>query len=282
MMPFLLLRVLTAVYVVATMLDMGIALGGQPRESKKEKRHKRKLLAAGLVLNLIILPLAALGIARGLGASGEVTSAFLLLAAAPGGRFFPPIARIAGGDLGLSVEITLFINKLVSFTAPFTAHWFLREHRVGLPELRLIGQLVLLQFLPYLVGKRLRARWLLLPLRLLQRVVLVIAGVAVVAAGDLRGLGNLSSERGWLAVLLFAVVSLIVGGAAGGRDPGARRVLALSGNARNLAVAALLASLMSTNRQLLLATFAVWAVLGLFDLAVAAWLGRRQPAEATG
>jgi bile acid:Na+ symporter, BASS family len=122
-------RAAAAIYLIIMMVSMGLELGGRAPGSKAAKRRRRRLLLRGLAFNLLLLPLFAVLLTRGIHASGDVTVAFLLLAAAPGGRFAPHLARVAGAELGLSVEITLFLAKLVAFTAPLTARLMLQCRR---------------------------------------------------------------------------------------------------------------------------------------------------------
>jgi predicted Na+-dependent transporter len=68
-------------------------------------------------------------------------------------------------------------------------------------------------------------------------------------------------------VLLFAVTSLALGWLLGGPTSETRRSFAISAGARDLALALMMANLAFAERNVELATFAVWAVLLLFDLA---------------
>src|SRR5258708_2225933 len=86
-------RVLTASYLVTLMFSMGLELGGE-HEDKQAKRRQRRLLVRALLFNLIFLPAIALAITRGLHTAEGVEVALLLLAATPGGRFAPQLARL--------------------------------------------------------------------------------------------------------------------------------------------------------------------------------------------
>jgi predicted Na+-dependent transporter len=60
-----------------------------------------------------------------------------------------------------------------------------------------------------------------------------------------HALGGILSfgARGWLAVLIFGAVLLILRWLVGGRDPATRRTFALAGEARNLALALVIANM---------------------------------------
>ena len=63
------------------------------------------------------LPAVAFAITRALHASSDVAIALMLLAAVPGGRFAPHLVKLGGGDVPLSIEVTLFLAKSPAFTA---------------------------------------------------------------------------------------------------------------------------------------------------------------------
>lgn len=259
-------RALGAAYLITMMFSMGIELGGAPKEDKPEKRRKRRLLVRALAFNLLLLPLLAVTLTHLGHASGDLAIAFLLLAASPGGRFAPHLAKMSGADLGLSVEITLFLNKLVSLTAPITAAWMLHSHRVELSELYFIGALLVLQFVPYTLGRQVRKRrpaWaarLQRPFELIPWLLVVPLLALVAAAHPLRDVAALGADRVWWLVLAFAVLAPALGWLLGGPAAETRRAFAVSANARNLAVAIVIAGEAFGGRQVQLACFAMWAV----------------------
>jgi BASS family bile acid:Na+ symporter len=266
------LRALTAAYLVTMMFSMGLALGGGPKETKPEKRHKRWLLLRGLAFNLVLLPLCALALSHLTHASGNLAIAFLLLAASPGGRFAPQVAKICGADLGLSVELTLWLNKLVSITAPLTAAWMLHSHRVELSELRFIAALLVLQFVPYLVGRQLKKRRpsvaarLERPFELAPWLIMVPILALIVAQHPLRQILTLGADPVWWLVLGFAVAAPALGWIVGGPTDEMRRTFAISANARNVAVAMVIAVEAFGGRTVQLAVFSVWLVLLVLDV----------------
>jgi BASS family bile acid:Na+ symporter len=280
-------RVLAAAYLIAMMFSMGLTLGGEPTEDKHAKRRQRRLLVRALAFNLVLLPLLAVTLTHALAVSSDVVIAFLILAASPGGRFAPQLSRIAGAQLGLSVEITLFLAKLVSFTAPVTAGWMLHTHRVELREIVFIAQLVVLQLLPYVAGRQVRKRRPALAARLARPFAITMwaclfAVLALaLASHELRSLAHVAGDRGWLAVVAFAVVAPTLGWLVGGPTPETRRAFAVSANARDLALALVIASLAFAERNVQVATFAVWLFLLLVDFGWAKAVGvRRQRAAA--
>ncbi len=270
---------LAAGYLVTMMFSMGLELGGRPKGPKQEKRHERRLLLRGLAFNLLLLPLVAFTLSRLLHAGDEVETAFLILAAAPGGRYAPMLARLARAELSLSVEITLFLAKLTAFTAPPTLQLLLQTHHVDLPELRLIAQLAVLQMLPLFAGKMIRrhrpafAARLDRPVRALSLVCVALIVIFLVIHREIRSVLFIG-VRGWLAALSFAAAALGIGWLLGGRSEEARRSMALSGNSRDVALALMVASLVFSG-GVQLAVFGEWMVFLAFNLIFAALVGRR-------
>src|SRR5262249_26784379 len=150
-----------------------------------------------------------------------VAMAILALASAPGGRLLPNVARRAHGEVGLGVEIALWLTKLTAFTAPVTLALLGDVHRVHLHELRILAALLGLQLLPYLIGRGVRRRWPAFASRIshpldVVRGVLVVAVLAfVISHGRLMMLRALPAV-GWAAAIFWSVLSLSLGWLAGG------------------------------------------------------------------
>jgi BASS family bile acid:Na+ symporter len=273
-------RALSAAYLVTSMLSMGLEVGAAPKEDKAHRRAQRRLLVRALVINLVLLPIATVVIIRALHTTGDVSLALVLLAATPGGRLAPQLTRLAGGDLGLSVEITIFLAKLTAFTAPPLVKELLGVERIRLHDLSLMAELALLQFAPFVLGKLLRRRWigvarrLMRPVRMLELASVVAVVAFVVVTHQIRSVLVIGGS-GWLALVSVAGLSLALGWLLGGSSPGARRAIALSVNARNLALALVIARLAFSDRGVESVLFAVWLVLFVFGLAFALSTPRR-------
>src|SRR5262245_185957 len=260
--------VLAAIYLVAMMFSVGLGLSAERLAEEKEKRSKKiGLLTRGLLLNLVLLPGLAVLLTRSFGLSSDVSFALLVVAAAPGGRFAPHLTRIAGGNTGMATEETLLLAKLSVFTVPVTTKLMLGVHHLHLEEIPLVVQVLVLQILPLYAGKAL-ARWRSETAARVERplrTVTSVAAIAVLAAflieTRLQGLAMLG-DRGWLAVVILAAVSVALGGLLGGASTRVRRALIVGGLSRNLALALLVAGLAFPGRRVQLAVFGVWAILG--------------------
>ena len=266
---------LSATYLVSMMLSLGLELGGQPEESRERKRAKRRLLVRGLVVNLVVLPAVAYGIVRALHASSDVAVALILLAVVPGGRFAPHLVKLGGGDVPLAIELTLFLAKLTAFTAAPTARWLLGVHGIDVHELPLIAQLVLLQILPLYAGKWLARHRAALSARIhkiarAMALATMLTVFAVVLFREDRGLVQLLRGRDWLAAALVGIAWPALGWLLGGPGDGPRRALSLSANARELALALVLASLAFPGGEVHAAIFGLWSLYAIATLVLAA------------
>jgi BASS family bile acid:Na+ symporter len=268
-----LITILSWLYLVSMMFGLGLELGGGPKESKAEKRSQRYILLRGLVLNLVVLPFIAFAVTRALHTSSEVSIALLLLVAAPGGRYAPHIVKLGVGNVPLAVELTLFLAKLTAFTAPPTAQAMLTLHSLEVRELPFVLQLILLQLVPYYFGRWLRrtheptAARLLRPAQRTALVLALAAAVVVLVKGD-RGVLQLLADRGWIAVGIIVIVSPLLGWLAGGARSADRRALSISANARELALALVLANLAYPNSGVHTALFGIWSLMSLACVAV--------------
>jgi BASS family bile acid:Na+ symporter len=268
--------ILSAIYLVSMMFALGLELGDTPKESKAAKRAKRRMLVWGLFVNLVVFPAVAFGIARALHASSDVTIALMLLASVPGGRFAPHLVKLGGGDVPLAIELTLFLAKLTAFTAAPTARWLLGIHSIEVREVPLIAQLILLQIVPLYVGKWIRRKRRPLADRI-QRPAHRVAVAAMVAVfvtvllKEDRGLVEILSDRAWLAVAVTGLAWPLLGWLLAGRVDGDRRALSIVADAREIALALVLASLaFAPNRGVHTAIFGIWSLYTIAAVLLAA------------
>ncbi len=276
---------LSSAYLVSMMFALGLELGVGPKESKTEKRGKRRMLAWGLAFHLLALPALAFGVTRLLHLSDDVTIALLILMVAPGGRFAPHLVKLSGANVALAIEVTLFLAKLTGFTAAPLAKWMLTLHSLEVRELPLIAQLVLLQLLPYVIGKQLRKRdraradQLMRPAHRLAIFFAVASLVVVLVKGD-RGLGDLLGQRGWIAVAIVTLASPVLGWFAGGAKRVNRKAFAIMADSRELALALVIASIAYPGTGVHTALFAIWSVMAFASFFLATAL--RAPRETSG
>lgn len=256
--------ILAALALVAMMFQIG--LEPEPVADHAAKRHQRRLILRALVFNFVVVPGLAFATARAIGIVGPVVTALLLLAASPGGRYAPALVKATRGNVSLASEITMFVCKLNSILSPLLAAWMLGARHIGLHELKYIVELLVLQIIPYygarqLLKRRPRAAASLLhPAGWIATAATVSLLAYLVAQRELR-VAMLVGPLGWLATLAFGIVLLALGWLVGGRDRKERSAFAITAEARNLALALVIANLVVGQPSVLLATFGVWLIL---------------------
>ncbi len=257
--------VLTAIYLVSMMFSIGMGLRASQQPPARQHGHLGVLLWA-LLLNLLLIPGAAILLTRSLRLSGDVAFAVLVVAACPGGRFAPHLTRIAGGDVGLGTIQVLLLAKLAVFSAPLTTKWLLGLHQLRVAALPMVVQGLLLQMVPLYAGKAV-GRWrreladrIERPLRAGVVVITVAALTVFLMHSGMRSIALLR-DRGWLAAAGVAAASLALGWLLPGASPATRRALVAGAMSRNLALALLVAGLAIPGHQVQLAVFGVWWIL---------------------
>jgi len=80
-----------------------------------------KAFAVGLLNQVILLPLIALGLALVMGLSPEFSVGLIILALCPGGVTSNVLTRIAGGNTPLSISLTAVTSLLSIITVPILA-----------------------------------------------------------------------------------------------------------------------------------------------------------------
>lgn len=152
---FIVLPILTIL-----MFDLGLTLEG------KDFRLvilRYKAVLAGMIGQLLLLPLIAWGVAGALSLSPLFTIGLMLIACCPGGSSSNVFSMLAKGDVALSVSLTAVSSLITLFTVPLimqatTAH--LGEAMgMKLPVVNLLMQNVVTMLLPILLGIGVRHYW---------------------------------------------------------------------------------------------------------------------------
>ncbi len=153
-------------------------------------------------------------------------------------------------------------------------------------DLPLLVQVILLQLVPFYLGKWLRRRHPALAGQVLKpahvtAIAMALLTFAVVLLREDRGVARLLDGRGWLAVLAVGLASpvlALVRREAG--NEGARRAFAIGSNSRELALALVMASVVFPQTRVHTALFGVWSLMVLASLLLAAGLHERRTAIA--
>lgn len=122
--------------------------------------RKPKAMLAGLVGQLVILPLIALGVGTLCRLQPEFFIGLVLIACCPGGSSSNVFSKLAKGDVALSVSLTALSSIITLFTLPLimqvTTNHFGESVGITLPVGNLLKQNLFTMLLPIVAGICLR------------------------------------------------------------------------------------------------------------------------------
>lgn len=253
------------VFVVSSMLAVGLSLTvGQILVPLRNAR----LVILALVANFVLMPLAALLIARVFRLDQPLGVALLLLGGAAGAPFLPKLAGVARGNLAFAVGLMVLLMVLTVGYMPIVMPLLLEG--VSVDPIQIARSLVVLMLLPLVIGLAVRARYAVAAGRaapVLNRVSTLSLTIMVVLmlVTNLRNIIDLFGTRGVLASIVFLFVGFGLGWLLGGPGRDTRSVLALGTAQRNIA-AALVVGGQNFDEPRVLVMVVVVAIVGLLVL----------------
>ena len=135
------------------MLTLGLSL--TPGDFTRAIRRPKALIA-GIVAQIILLPLIAFGLLNVTGLKGELALGVMILSCCPGGITSNVMTRLSRGDVALSVSYTALASLLTAATMPvvlgITAPLLLPEKSLELSILPLSLKVFALSTAPVLAG----------------------------------------------------------------------------------------------------------------------------------
>ena len=153
-------RVLLPLGLAFIMFVLGLGL---QRADFARVLARPRAIVAGLVAQLVLLPVSAAMIAWAAGLGPVPALGLMLLAACPGGVTAGMVTHLARGDTALSVSLTALTSAAAFLTVPLVV-WLASAAFVGdaltvrLPVGQTVGTLLLVTLLPLCAGMGLRAR----------------------------------------------------------------------------------------------------------------------------
>jgi len=259
------------VFVVATMLSMGLALN----LSQIITPLKKPLLVADvLVTNFLLVPLLALLVLFLVPVDEGTKIGLIILSLAAGAPFTPKLAELAKGDTALATAVMLLQMVATVLILPFALPLMLGGD-VSVDSLAIANSLVVMMLIPLAIALWVKAKF---------------ESVAAVWQGRMVKLSNISllilivlmtilhgkdvlAVFGYdmVAVVLFMIASLFIGYVAGGKLYHNRVVSSLSAGQRNVSAALVVAAQNFDDPKVSIIIIAV-SIIGLFILIGAAKL----------
>jgi BASS family bile acid:Na+ symporter len=273
--PAIVIRCLTIAALAGLLLAVGLRL----RFGEVVRAVKRSRIAAVLLVNFVVVPCAALAIARLFQLGRDPTIGMLLLAAAPFAPVVPVFARMARADLALAAGWTALFPFVSALLTPIVCALSLKfvsgAEALEFDFLEVLGVLAATITLPLAAGVALNHRRPALARAILRPVEVVSEGIGAISLAFVT-MAELptAASTGWIALTAMAIlceVSLSCGYFAGGSTIAARRVIAFGTSNRNIALAVLVAIESFPGTPIVGAVVANGLLLILFGLLHVAW-----------
>jgi len=229
-------------FVLSSMLAMGLNLTvGQIITPLRDVR----LVTLSLLVNFVLMPLAATGLATLLRLDEPLGIGLLLLGSAAGAPFLPKLAQIARGNLAFAVGLMVLLMVITVGYLPLVLPLLLPG--VSVNPAKVARSLFLLMLLPLAGALVVRARFAEVAARtkpVLDRLsnLSLILLVLLITVANVNNVLAVFGTRGILAGLLFIAIGFVLGWFLGGPDINTRRVLALGTAQRNIAAALVVGS----------------------------------------
>lgn len=145
---FIVLPILTLL-----MFDLGLTLTA---DDFRLMMHRPRPITAGLIGQILLLPLIAWGVASLFGLKPLFFLGVMLIACSPGGSSSNVFSMLARGDVALSVSLTACSSIITLFTVPLIMAWVTNSVGTGvdvhLPVGNLLMQNIVLMAVPIIIG----------------------------------------------------------------------------------------------------------------------------------
>ena len=222
-------------FVVSSMLAVGLSL---TLAQIADPLRNIRLVSMGLLANFVLMPLAAVLLARALRLDTSLGVGLLVLGAAAGAPFLPLLAKLSKGNLAFAVGLMVLLMVLTVGYMPLVLPRLLEG--VSVDAAKIARSLVFLMLLPLGVGLAVKAWYEAAAARVkpvLDRVssVCLILLITLMTVTNFDKMVDVFGSRGILAAILFLLLGFGIGYVLGGPARETRRVLALGTAQRNIA-----------------------------------------------
>ena len=155
----MIVSILLPLVIAIIMFSLGLGLGFS--DFSRVMKFPRAF-AAGLLNQVVLLPLIAFGLAHILGLSPVFAVGLMILALCPGGVTSNLLTKVAGGNTALSISLTAAASLLSVLTVPIlvslSVNYFMQEEAPAVNITGLSLKMFFLTALPVALGMILTAR----------------------------------------------------------------------------------------------------------------------------
>ena len=262
-------------FVVASMLGTGLSLS-VAQIVRPLKNIPLVILA--LVANFVLVPLLAYGITHLLSLDEPLKIGLVVLSTVAGAPFLVKEVQAAKGDLALGVGLMFLLMIVTIAYVPLVLPRLLPGVQVD--AWAIAKSLIVTMLVPIVIGLLWRShsgesagRWAPVMNKVsgVSLLVLLVTGLAL----NISNIISLIGSRGFLAIIIFVVGSLIIGYVLGGRRAATRSVVGLGTAQRNVAAAVLVSTLNFSGTMTLPFVLVAAIMLAVILIPTARLLGRR-------
>ena len=270
------------VFVVSSMLAMGLSL---TLPAIIEPLKNLRLVILALAVNFIAVPLVVWGIQVVMNLDQDIYTGLILMGTAAGAPFLPKLAQVAKGNAAFSVGLMVLLMVVTVLYMPLVMPLFLSDVDVNAWDIA--RSLIVMMLLPLGIGLFMNARWSATAKELQGlmsqassiAILLMLVGAIILQWSEIV---SLIGTGGLVAIIIFLLVSLVLGYVAGGSDPATRSVMGLGTAQRNLSAAMVVGAQNFSDKPDVLITVVVAGLIGLVLLMpIGAELGKRTAGEST-
>ena len=220
--------------LVLLMFDLGLTL--RPADFRLVMERPKAVLA-GFVGQIVLLPLIGLAIGYGFQMEAVFFLGVMLIACSPGGSSSNVFSMLAGGDVALSVSLTMLSSIVTLFTGPLVMSYATglvgENQSITLPVGNLLVQNLVLMLVPIVIGLAV-AMWRAELARRMHGVLKKLAFPALILLATIFFIQNRETiVREFPRLGLAMTVLILVAMAAGGL---LSRLMSLSGRERRTIV----------------------------------------------
>jgi BASS family bile acid:Na+ symporter len=225
----------TLAFVLSSMLGMGLGL--TIGEIIAPLRNLR-LVILSLLANFILMPLAAVILAKLLRLDEPFGIGLLLLGCSAGAPFLPKLAQVAKGNLAFGVGLMVLLMVVTVIYLPLVLPMLLSN--VSVNPAKIARSLFLLMLVPLAGALVIKARYGAFAARVKPRLdkissLSLILVVLLLVVVNFKNVMGVFGTRAILAGLLFTALAFVVGWFFGGPAKDTQSVLALGTAQRNIA-----------------------------------------------
>jgi BASS family bile acid:Na+ symporter len=212
----------------------------------------------------------------------DIYTGLLLMATAAGAPFLPKLAQAAKGNIAFSVGIMVLLMVVTIGYMPIVLPLLLSG--VEINPWDIAKSLIMAMLLPLGIGLFMKARWSEIADDLQPHmasassfsILLMLVGAIILAWDNIVSLFGTGAV---IAILVFLLVSLLIGYVVGGPDPATRSVMGLGTAQRNISAAMVVGAMNFSESPNVLITVIAAALIGLvLLLPIGAELGKRSAA----